>query len=1792
MRTKSLRDLTLRVGRFAMILPAMLVLAQTSILSAGGPQNLPKTRGQSDTLLGDGRQLLVGGLSSGQVSGQVLITGTGSESVATSSSKPSIQLVDPRYGHTATVLADGDIAILGGIGTDGKPVTATELINLQTGETQLISDSGLTPRSQHTATLLPDGQVLVAGGVGADGTPLGSAQLWDPQNGSVQTIASGLVTARFGQSATLVSNGTVLLSGGRDAGGQAVSTAEVFDPRNDTFTGVGAAEESHLLAEVSGGPAAVTQWLPSGDAKEVSVDARVSILLNTPLQATGAAASTVSVVGPAGSVAGNLVVAEQGRLLFFNPGTQLLPNTTYTAFLQGALTRNGQGFPFTTSTFTTQSLGNTTSTTASTAQSSGKQASPSSAVSSTSTSQAQGAKAKAAARAAATSKAEPSAPPPDEMVTEDWIPQDQNRHGDWRVLGLSGDPRLNAANLSIADLTAPGGETALAGHVLRYNGLPLAGVTVTVGTQSVQTDASGRFLITGLSSGVTQLKVDGTSVQINGRHYTQHFIRVNLKSGETTSVPNPIYLPRVDPATEVSVSSPADHDLVLTHPAIPGLQVIIPKGAVLREPDGKIVSKLSITPVPVDRPPYPTPTGFSVYFTLQPGGAFIDGAASTASIRVIYPNYLGLPAGTRADFWNYDPDMGWQVYGHGTVSKDRRQVVPDANVGFRQNISFGMAIGPSNSPPPSAPPVEGCTTAADPVDCATGLFLHTETDLAIQDVMPISVTRTYRQNDSTSRAFGIGTNISYGMWLYTNSSAAAPPEIDLIRSDGSSVAYLLQSGTSLADGVWTHTATPSIFYGSTLTSFDNSSGEGFTIALRDHTVMTFARHAPNGLLSITDRNGNTLSITTTDPTTGGVITQVTSPNGRYIQFAYTNGVITQATDNIGRTVKYTYDSSGRLQTVTDPNGAVESYGYNSLNQMTTFTDKRGTLATQNTYNANGQVSQQTLADGAVWQFSYTTTSTGTQTSVIDPRGYTRQETFNTAGYLTQEIFALGQPQQATYTYQLDAGNRTTLVTDPLGRQTHYTYDSFGDVLTMTSLYNTAKAVTGTITYDPTFHQVTSYQDPLSNTTTLGYDSLGNLVSVTDPLGHQTTETNNSQGLPTGLKDALGHQVTFGYVQADLASITNALGSSVTVFTDGVGRPQSVTDPLGNTTQYTYDPLDRTTQLVDAGGGITTLKYDPNGNQLSVTDPRNLGSQAYSYDLRNRLHTYTGPVGGTETRNYDGLGNLLSRIDRRSQTMQISYDPLNRPDLVTYADGSTLAITWDAGNRAVTFADSVNGTIQRTYDGLDRVLTESGPQGQVTYTYDADERRSTLSVSGQSTSISYQYDNANRLTQVAQGTTAIGYAYDAANRRTGITLPNGIVGTFAYDNANQLTSISYDGTAHVADATYGYDLAGRRTSASGTLVRPILDSILTTTTYDAGNHLTALNGGAITYDGNGNLVSMAGAGANTLTWNVRDQLVQTAQGTSLGYDALGRLASQTTGGASTSFLYDGGSQLTVNGNLVLRGLGLDELEAEVTASGTTSVLVDGLGSVAMLSGANQAVSTSYSYGAYGSVASTGASGVAGSSYPFAFTGANYNSTDELVYLRARYYSPVLDRFIKEDPVGLAGGINVYAYVDDDPVDRTDPMGLCPKGKCYPNVRDFVQSHLSDAQALANKSSTGITAQEILAVAGGETTYGVTGLVGHGNYFGLHNSIHGPYQDQTGTYTTTGKPPVNTPIFPPESGFYDSGSAFLSLESPYLNPAITANALAFFNTLHQHGYGTTNNSYVQNMISVLRLIGNCL
>jgi RHS repeat-associated protein len=116
------------------------------------------------------------------------------------------------------------------------------------------------------------------------------------------------------------------------------------------------------------------------------------------------------------------------------------------------------------------------------------------------------------------------------------------------------------------------------------------------------------------------------------------------------------------------------------------------------------------------------------------------------------------------------------------------------------------------------------------------------------------------------------------------------------------------------------------------------------------------------------------------------------------------------------------------------------------------------------------------------------------------------------------------------------------------------------------------------------------------------------------------------------------------------------------------------------------------------------------------------------------------------------------------------------------------------------------------------------------------------------------------------------------------------------------------------------------------------------------------------------------------------------------------------------------------------LGVDELIAHYSASRNRTALTDGLGSVLAHLRADASSETEVSFSAYGESAKSGAAPLGSTGY----TGREDDGTQQVFY-RARFYDPVLKRFTQSDPIGLAGGINTYAYVEGNPVSYTDPTG---------------------------------------------------------------------------------------------------------------------------------------------------------
>lgn len=662
----------------------------------------------------------------------------------------------------------------------------------------------------------------------------------------------------------------------------------------------------------------------------------------------------------------------------------------------------------------------------------------------------------------------------------------------------------------------------------------------------------------------------------------------------------------------------------------------------------------------------------------------------------------------------------------------------------------------------------------------------------------------------------------------------------------------------------------------------------------------------------------------------------------------------------------------------------------------------------------------------------------TETRVTDPRRNTTTYRFNSYSYPTSITDALGQ----STTFERAIGTNLLLsTTDPLGRKTSFSYDDAGNV---TSITDPAGSVR-TFTYEPNFNRLTEMKDPLGNKTSFSYDEKGNLTAITDPLGHVTSISYNQYGQPISTTDPLGNTTRFEYDgDGNLIAIIDPLGNRTTRSYDMVSRLERQTDPLGRATRFIYDDLNRITQIVDAMGGSTAFAYDPNGNLLTVTDAR--GSvTTHTYDNMDRLAVRTDPLGRSESLTYDPNGNLTQFTDRKGQVSTFTYDPLNRRTQSSFSDGSSTSFDYDAAGRLTTATDTNTGTISLTYDALNRLSTEVTPQGTITYSYDALGRRTSMTVAGQPP-VYYSYDVASRLRSITHAPlNPVTIDYDALGRRTLLTLPNGVSTEYQYDPASRITALIYrNGQGLLGDLQYTYDATGNRTSVSGSFARTLLPEPVPSATYDAVNQQLAFGNKTMTYDANGNLTSITDpSGTTTFTWDTRNRLIGMSSPTimaSFEYDSVGRRIIRNINGETRIYQYDGGDLVReiVSGReaTYLMGLDIDDPISRASGGSTEYYLMDGLGSVIVLTDASGQIRTVYTYTPFGQTATQGSP----SENRFGFTAREDDGTG-LYFYRARFYHPALHRFISEDPIGLrASDPNFYPYGGNNPITWIDPFGL--------------------------------------------------------------------------------------------------------------------------------------------------------
>jgi len=206
------------------------------------------------TLLQDGRVLVVGGTPRDWTFNGPFLTSAELFDPLTGMFTPTGSLATARNLHTATLLLDGRVLIVGGNDSEPHSLASAELYDPKTG-TFNPTGSMATARGFHAATLLDDGRVLVTGGTSAawDGPPfLASAELYDPVSGTFSP-ARPMTEARASHTATLLADGRVLLTGGirTDGGETSVPSAELYDPKTSKFTLTGHLADGRTFHEAT-----------------------------------------------------------------------------------------------------------------------------------------------------------------------------------------------------------------------------------------------------------------------------------------------------------------------------------------------------------------------------------------------------------------------------------------------------------------------------------------------------------------------------------------------------------------------------------------------------------------------------------------------------------------------------------------------------------------------------------------------------------------------------------------------------------------------------------------------------------------------------------------------------------------------------------------------------------------------------------------------------------------------------------------------------------------------------------------------------------------------------------------------------------------------------------------------------------------------------------------------------------------------------------------------------------------------------------------------------------------------------------------------------------------------------------------------------------------------------------------------------------------------------------------------------------------------------------------------------
>jgi RHS repeat-associated protein len=606
-----------------------------------------------------------------------------------------------------------------------------------------------------------------------------------------------------------------------------------------------------------------------------------------------------------------------------------------------------------------------------------------------------------------------------------------------------------------------------------------------------------------------------------------------------------------------------------------------------------------------------------------------------------------------------------------------------------------------------------------------------------------------------------------------------------------------------------------------------------------------------------------------------------------------------ATDPLGNVTTNTYDANGNLLTTTTPKpdsstpASVTTFTYDSKGELLTITDPLNNPTTLS-YYTTGLLHTATDGQNNVTTFNYD--GRGNRTDVYDALNNHTAFTYDSRNRLT----GITNPDTSTVGFGYDYRGRRTSVTDGNGKVTQYAYDD-ADRLTKVTDANTNATQ---YTYDAE-DNLTSITDANNHATSFQYDSQGRLTQTTFPSTKVETYSYDNVGNLLTKIDRKNQTISYAYDALDrLTSKTYPDSTSVAYSYDDASRLTQVQDPTG-TYNFVYDNMGRLKQTTTAYSFVTgnpftiVYGYDAGSNRKTMTDPQN-GQTTYTYDTLNRLSNIFDFNSNNFGFSYDALSRRTQLTRPNGINTNYGYDSVSNLLSIQHQQGvNTLdgaSYTYDsAGNRKskTNLLNSVTSNF--SYDNVYQLTGVTGPNPE-SYTYDPVGNRLTsqsvsnyaynssneLTAAGSAT---YTYDaNGNTLTKTdSTGTTT--YGWDVENRLISVQLPNGTVVTFKYDpfgrriqkSGASLTNYVYDGAGVIEEVDASENLLAKYSQGAG-VDEPLSEMRSGAVSYyqqDGLGSVTSLSsiGGALAntyaYDSFGNLTSSSGTITNPYQYTGRD-----------------------------------------------------------------------------------------------------------------------------------------------------------------------------------------------------------------------------------------------------------------------------------------------------------------------------------